>query len=274
MENTNITHLESLEPFIDYLSTIAPGSLVVFDVADVLLCSDSALFHPKNKAKKEAVRQLLKTHDGQARYEYLWSKVLENEWKQLVDFRFPRILQDLKQRGIKAMALSALRTGAFGCIKNMEDWRIACLTFVGIDFSAGAPWPDELRLNSLDEGGFYPIYKKGVLFTHVQSKGHALIAFLQKINWRPASVVFVDDKMRYLESVQQELARYHIPFTGFNYVAARNRYHMFDEQLFDFQIQHLIAHDEWLSDEQAKKLMFERSRLHCVTTESSGSSLG
>src|SRR4029079_6470131 len=85
----------------------------------------------------------------------------------LIGSRTPQLFQQILQRGISAMALTANLTGQFGKISNMEHWRVEGLRQLGIDFSQTAPRQTPLILNDLASyRGNYSTYLKGILFVN------------------------------------------------------------------------------------------------------------
>lgn len=229
--------------------------LILFDIADVLLCAKSSMAHPNNKFYRKQIEKRFNVLLGRERREYLWSKVFINDWRELVEPCVPSVVKNVQKTTAKVMALSAMQTGPVGVVGNMEEWRLSGLRSVGIDFRASAPWLGTLDFSAMERDGFVPIFKDGVLFTHVHSKGEALEAFLDKIQWIPTKIIFIDDKLNYLASVQQVAERLAIPFLGLHYTASAERFFVFNEQLFEFQLNYLIDHEQWLFDDEARALM-------------------
>jgi hypothetical protein len=104
-------------------------------------------------------------------------------------------------------------------------------------------------------GDYYPLYKQGILFCLQPNKGKVLITFLERINWEPLKVVFIDDKIDNLQSVQEELKVKNIEFVGLHYTGALSLPREIDEKLVEFQYEYLMKHGEWLSDQQAVILL-------------------
>lgn len=256
--NNILSSLQSLVSFTqltDNLPQLDNKSLVIFDVGEVLLQATSSFFHPKNKPYKERGRAYLKNILGQEEYEKIWSLSFLQEWRELVDHQAPMVIKKIQESGAKVMALSAMRTGTFGLIESMESWRLSRLADVGIDFSLTAPVTDSFVIADAIRDGFAPIFRDGILFTYVHAKGEALDLFLKKIHWQPSIIIFVDDKVHYLTSVQEMAASAKIPFMGFHYMVSHERPFIFDEQLFNFQLNHLIDHKEWVHDDAARAMM-------------------
>lgn len=146
----------------------------------------------------------------------------------LIDDRTPQFLQQVIQRGIPAMALTTANlTGQFEKISKMEHWRIEGLRQLGIDFSKTAPFQTPLIFDDLTPyRGNYTTYFNGVLFVNdtTVSKGEAFLSFLEKTDFYPNKVIFVDDredKLKSLEAAIQKLDK-QIEYHGFHYIGAQN----------------------------------------------------
>lgn len=254
---STIHPLPSFQDLENLVSPLDATSLILFDVGDVLLLAKRSFFHPNNKPYREQIKKRLDTLIGKEQRARLLSIIFLDDWREPVEYCASSVIKNLQKTAARIMALSAMQTGAFGVIKNMEEWRLSGLLGVGIDFSFSAPWPGTLDFSEMERDGFAPVFKDGVLFTHVHSKGEALEAFLHKIQWNPTKIIFIDDKLSYLASVQQVAEQRAIPFLGLHYTVSYERPFVFDEQLFEFQLHYLLEHEQWLFDDEARALMVQ-----------------
>jgi hypothetical protein len=60
-------------------------------------------------------------------------------------------------------------------------------------------------------------YKDGVLFAGNNDKGETLNCFFDIMDYHPEAVIFIDDKMKHLLSVEKALQKYQILFVGIRY---------------------------------------------------------
>ncbi len=252
---SNIKKLETILDLEQFLTHDADKTLLLFDVGDVLLVPEGALLQGEVKKMREQLRAEHLSPLGDERHKHLWSQILINEKRQLVEAHTPKIIKDLQEKGVKIMALTALQTGQLGAIESMEDWRLAHLARHGIHFTPVAQNQEHFVLDELYQDGFSPVYKKGALFTYKQSKGQVLTAFLNRINWMPQHIVFVDDKRANIEDVAEASDKLAIPFTGAHYQVAKNLAKRLDKQLADFRFKHLVEHGIWLDEDEALALM-------------------
>lgn len=94
--------------------------------------------------------------------------------------------------------------------------------------------------------------EEGILCT-AESKAKLLGAFLDRLNWKPKHIIFIDDTRSHLQDVMQEMEKRAISCTGYEYLAAYAMPITLDKALVALQFQHLIEHEEWLSQQKKHK---------------------
>lgn len=78
----------------------------------------------------------------------------------------------------------------------------------------------------------YPaIYKDGVMFIGPHDKGTMALRFLDAINFKPSVVIFVDDKLRYVEAVGNAMETRNITYYGFRYSFCDQQVHAFNPEI-------------------------------------------
>jgi len=145
-------------------------------------------------------------------------------------------------------------TGTFGKIASLEDWRIQELRDLGIDVSKSFDTKQPLIFPHLKSKALkrFPIFKQGCLFTCNIAKGDILKAFLQYIGWNPHHIIFIDDKHKHLESVENFCKQAGIAFTGFHYTAVEKMPKTpLNQQIANYQFKVLEQKNRWLSDREA-----------------------
>jgi len=143
----------------------------------------------------------------------------------LIDECTQQLFQEIAQKGIPAIALTANLTGSFDRVKDMEEWRINSLRKLGIDFSKSAPYKNSLVFNNLATyRGNYSTYRDGVLFVNgtTVSKGEAFLSFLNKTNFLPNKVIFIDDREENLKNVEVAIQSLPIEYQGLHYLGAQH----------------------------------------------------
>lgn len=248
--------LTAIETEIEQLDGDA---LVVFDVDNTLIVPKDRILGPSGENYLYELMSQLPIF--QVKGDEIASKVLLQSKVSLIDEKVLHLIERLKLKGIKTMALTAISTGKMGLISNMEEWRVDQLNSLGIHFGWAFPSLDSLTLSRFQGKRSQPKYKQGVLASSKYPKGQVLSEFLKQIQWRPSKILFIDDRMDFIESVEFELEREKIPHISFFYTAAIDQPHLLDKEIADFQINYLMERGEWLSDLEAKDFLTEQSQL-------------
>ena len=225
-------------------------SLVIFDIDEILITPADLLLKPVGRDFNGWGKIPLKE------FEYYLSIMLASTKYVLVDAEAPNLIKKMLQKGILAIALTACSTGAIGVIQSMEEWRFNQLNALGIDFSPF--FEGEYVFSELvDAKSRPPLFKNGILFTgdlqnpEKSAKGQLLGIFLDKINWSPEKVIFIDDSQKHLEAVFQELNQRGIPFQGHLLTTPTLQ---LNEKIAELQIRTLLDTNKWITDQEAKIL--------------------
>lgn len=128
---------------------------------------------------------------------YYRNIIMNDAEYMLIDPSSKELIASLQRRGANVIALTALEF-------EFADWRLNQLKNLGIDFSKG-PASD-----------FY-CYKEGILFSDNLSKGDVLVDFFNYHGIRPKRVIFFDDAMKFLKSVDSALEKEGILVTCYHY---------------------------------------------------------
>lgn len=246
-----ILEVDNLSQFEIESRKLDRSTLVLFDI-------DYTLITPKDHSLKPCGAYLRKRHLHvlePKRREWLQSILgLEGD-EELMDPIFPDLIKQMQNDHIPVIAFTALETGIYGKMDCIEDWRLNRLKNLNMDFS---PTFSNITPFTLTEAnsynGYYPLFKNGVLFTNREPKGKIITIFLKKMGWSPNKILFMDDSIEQLKSVESAANALDIEFIGFHYIASKTRPCKFDEKLGEFQFQYLVEKETWLSDNEARKL--------------------
>lgn len=250
-----ITQCKNLAPIKAALREASEQDLIIFDVDSTLIIPDDMVLRPCGEEFFEWQYLDFSMRMSPEQLKFLGSKMLLQRSVSLVDGDFPALISGLQERKLKVIALTALFTGKFGAIQSIEDWRCQELRRVDIDFRPAFPFYNHIVFGDLMRNGSLPMFKDGVLFSYNHSKGEVLEAFLRRVHWQPKRVYFIDDDLKYLESVQIKMEGAGIEFVGFHYRAIDTFNDVFDEEVAKMQFSYLVEHEEWLSDEEAQALV-------------------
>ena len=231
----------------EVLSKCEKESLVVFDIDWTLLMHEDQVIAPCGLAfLKEKFSQLSKERVG-----HYFSLLLLQSKTRLIHPEALDLLQQLKEKGVKVIALTASKTGDLGQISDMVKWRHRQLKELKLDFSTSFPG-HHFVFHEFDSK---PDFREGVLCCGHTPKGIALKAFLQRVSLRPTTVYFIDDQLDYIASVEKELELEGIPHISLHTLEALTQVPQFDLKVAEFQWDYFVKHETWLSDSQAKELL-------------------
>lgn len=142
-------------------------------------------------------------------------------------------LKKVQASGCRIMILTArtIIDQTFKQIKNID-----------FDFTKNALCNDDLRFNIASDKESCD-YRKGFLFCGNNNKGHALFAFLKKINCAPQSVMFVDDRKENVIVVEQACCEHNVACKGIHYTYLQDelKNYVFDPQTLSAYTQKAIA---------------------------------
>lgn len=252
--SATIVHTPNLEVIEPYLDQLDPNSLVLLDVDyTILVFKDRALGHDSEKYYKPIMKKLKNRDD----INYLTSSIFIQAEYSLIDQKILTLIEKLQNKNIKVIALTAIPSGSLGLIPHCGEWRFNQLLTLGINFESAFPTIQSLSVQGFPETRPAPLYTKGVLASGGYPKGQVIRAFLKQIEWTPSNILFVDDRLDYINSVEEELEKENIPHTSFHYTAVVDHISPINEKLADFQFNYLLETDIWLNDEKALKKMNE-----------------
>lgn len=181
----NIIRITSIVQIEQELQAADQTSLVVFDIDNVLLMT---------------------TDHCEARFT---SQFIPVENKTVA------IVKNLQERHVPVIALTASGTTFEIC-----RWRIGNLQQIGLDLS-GSFLSQEFCLDQFYYFyGCCPVFSQGILCAGRVPKGQALTAFLDKVEWKPSKVIFIDDLYLNCMHVYAQLVSCGIPVQCYWYCYA------------------------------------------------------
>lgn len=228
-----IIESNKLATVIDYIS---PGTLIIFDIDNTLahpteeLSSDEWFCHLVNKRMLQGHDYITSIYYALPVTYYAQFNVDLEPTESIVSF----LIAQLIAYNIPTMALST--RSLFVAERTIEQ-----LENINVQFLVPHMSQDDLVLSMA-----YPcFYKNSILFGGNNDKGEALLCLFDTMNYYPKKVIFVDDKMKYIESVEKALQSYNISFVGIRYSGCDERVHNFDPEK---------AETQWRSLRQKKEL--------------------
>jgi phosphoglycolate phosphatase-like HAD superfamily hydrolase len=232
-------------------------TLVLFDVDYVLLApKDSILRYAGETDRYRAKYFKALTKDFQEQEitldsnkipmpEYLISQILSSCKIELVSPEMPRFVNSLDSQNITAIGFTANSTGKYGVVKNEAKLHLSRLKSLGYHFTHN----DDLLKED------FPEYISGVVFTNKKDKGKILIKFLKQLNRQYKNIVFIDDRLKNLNSVQNALKDQQINYLAIQYTELKDKNELLNRDIADKQFQILRQQHKWISDDEACELI-------------------
>jgi hydroxymethylpyrimidine pyrophosphatase-like HAD family hydrolase len=246
----DIITISDFIPLKKLLEEADQDTLVIFDVDHVLIMPTDEYTlnrHPYRKELWKEIEGRLSKEEMKTLYGLTASKA---KWR-LVDPDIIDIFTRLKERQIPSIALTSIYTGKFGNIEKLEDWRIKHLHDLGFDFVNLTPIKEEILLYELEEQDGVPMLKSGVILTAQIDKGKTLEYILRHNNYYPKTIIFIDDMLNNLESLERLSSKLKIKFHGLHYTAVSNMpIPVINKQIEKLRFQILEKEHKWLNHQE------------------------
>lgn len=217
----------------DLLTYSDDETLVVTDLNHVLMVSRRSLgsdhwasYEIKKQMEEKGQTKLQVLHEMVP----LWHEILMRAKFKPVEKTTAGVIRKLQQRGNLVVGLTARYIEmAYTTIKQLHS--------IGIDLSLNS-------LSKLDheiEGGYAAKYIQGVIFVGLRNeKGETLMRLLDQLGYTPKNVLFIDDKLKNIHSVQAACEKRGIPFTGLRYGYLDKAGRSFDPVTTDHELKEFI----------------------------------
>lgn len=242
----------SLEPIQQEIENSPKETLVLLDVGGTLLAYPDAILDPCHEAWKY---DWFQTHyptisrEEKIAFDRIILGTL-SKWK-LLDAQWPKVVVQAQDHGVKVVAFTKVAMD-----RSVRGSRAQILRVLGIPFKDDLP--------ELSKGHFYE-YSQGVIETEYESKGPVLKEVLSNLTTCPKKIVFVDDRIKQIKSVEDTCLELEIPCTAFHYVPITNPPQL-NEKIADYQLSTLVHEHRWVSDSEAC-LELEKREFSCVIPE-------
>lgn len=249
-----IYSIDSIAEAKKSLLALTEQDLAIFDVDDTLIAYKDSLLRPCSTLTLGWLMLKNSSKITPELYNELTSVIFDEAKKDVIEKETPLIIHEMQQKKIKTIALTAATAGAMGHITKFEEARVKELQEFDIDFDH--PFPGVVHIDFEEyKTKNNPAFFQGILFSDNFGKARVLLSFLDKVQFHPKKVVFVDDKLKNLVEVEDALTERGIDFVGFHYKGAEKLPCKADRAVFDLQIQTLETEKRWISDEDAKALL-------------------
>lgn len=253
---SKISTINSINEIKDLIE-IGPNTLVVFDIDEVLISTEDLILRDTGS---NHIPQKWNTLTQTEKDEILGIMFNKTEYL-LVDPSMPKFIQGLERDGIKAIALTNNYSGKLGLIEHNEDRIEKRLCEKKINFKNFMNLSMVTFPELVDPIETPPLFKNGILYTNsfqqkeTGGKGPLLGCFLDKVKWSPSNIIFFDDDMKNLISVEKELEARNIPYQGFHFKGAENLPNTFDERILALKFYYLSQKKSWLTNQEAVDIL-------------------
>lgn len=265
--NSNIKKIDTFSQAQQEFQVTDKDTLVVFDIDNTLLDPNEKLsqieylkpddFDDPNFVREiqNDFKKLYATRGTEFKNNFI-SEIYRNTTFKPVEPEEVTVIRELQARNVKVIALTASLTGKFGKVKNMQKLRYQNLLDSGFDFRKSFDVTKIIFDKLAPRDGYFPMFYKGLILSSTSSKGQALSAFLDAINWKPKKVILFDELMSNQQSVEYEMKKRGIAFQGFQYVAAfRDKIKLGNKQIIKYQYDYLVKNGVFLTNKQTLELM-------------------
>lgn len=260
IQNT-IIKSHNLLPLEEVLKTSTQDTLIIFDIGNVILHRPDNFF---NWVKSEKSNIILKQYIFNRYQIYakqknispdlsntektkLWVNIKNKATKKLTSPEILALINKIQEKNIPVIALTLIDTGTQETKEEIEADRINDLLKFNINFNKSFNI-NLLNLTNPNQPDSKPVFKKGILFADKTPKGETLKLFLEKLNFKPKKIVFIDDYIEYINSVANAAQELNIDFVGIHYLIKETFYVDQNIELNNKQLDYFFEHQIWLSD--------------------------
>lgn len=149
-----------------------------------------------------------------------WLQSQERTRVKPVESVTPNLIKRLQDMGVNVMGLTARQTPLIpATLRQLNE--------IGIDFQRTSLMPAIFGANEFHA----PVaFRSGIIFTtEYVKKSDVLKAYLERIQYRPKHIVFVDDSLKHVEDIVAMGNAMNIPVTGLHYPLVDTRRSSWDE---------------------------------------------
>jgi len=261
---SEISNFLDLKKFVEQniQNISADRLLLVFDIDETIMSHDNIYYKTKDMLREELKNNKISTNSY---WDYASIVIRDHKIEPMHEF-FPAWVNSLQERDIKTICLTHAMVDRVGNIESGLEFRLDQVFSIDFDFSGQFPDYAKEDTREFFENRERFLFYKGVLFTNlikskifvknheIKSKGLILYRFLEdlyeSIGWRPSKIIFIDDKIDFVNSVSVAMKAMGIDFVGGHYIESRNKY---SEQSFcpqsriNRQFETLIKERRWVS---------------------------
>lgn len=236
----------------DIRQYVIDDALILIDIDDTLIENPFTLGTPpwRNWVKS----RLADYKTSFVLYDALTLKIAQKVPYKTMEPTTTQLIADLQNEDHAVFAFTARgRTQWYTTdIEGVDIFTHEQLKGVGIDFKkTNVP----AGLQALEPTYFYD----GIIFAQHIKKGDLLKHLFKDLNYKPSVIIFVDDKLDQVKSVEAVVEKAGIPFIGFWYKRSEQEHANFNPLVADIQLELLLENGGFLNDEDAEWLAQDKT---------------
>lgn len=240
-EIMEISQIDDIRPYI------TKNALYLFDIDDTLIDNPFSLGSPPWRNWVKSKLSNYNTHF--VLYDALTLFIAKNAPYKTVEPSTADLIVDLQNQGHAVFAFTARGRSQWYTtdIEGVDRFTHEQLHYVGIDFKSTSI-PEELQ--SLEATYFCD----GVIFAQHIKKGDLLKHLFKDLKYHPSLIIFVDDKLDQVQSVEVAVKEVGLPFIGFWYRRSEFDRKNFNPMIANIQLESLLLQGEIITDDAALEL--------------------
>jgi len=253
--SAEIVQASSVNDIKTYTSQFeSKDTLVLFDLDYVLFAPRDRVLRyagEENNYRSKHFKAIFKDFQGKGialgkdkvpMAEYLISQILSSSKVELVSLDMPNFVNELDSKKMAVVGFTANSSGKYGIVQNEAELHLSRLNSLGYHFKDNG---DLLK-------GEFPECISRVIFANKADKGKVLLGFLKQLNKNYKNIIFVDDRLKNLTSVQNIVKDHEINYLGVHYTELKDKNEVLNQDIADKQFQVLSQEYIWLSDDEAQ----------------------
>jgi hypothetical protein len=232
-----IRKASSFQTISEELAKADKETIIFLDVGETLITARDPILHPGNAEWK---KEWLQTHfpNLSSAERVQLAHIIKSDkslWK-LVDPAWPKLISQTEKKGAKLVPIIKMYDNP-----QFQGLTLAVLHHLNLKFKPS--------LRDLQSGISFT-YKDGILETSSLSKGPVIAEVMTKLNPRPKKVIFIDDNLEQIKSVEQALSAEKIPCLALHLIF--NQAPPFDAPIAEAQLRTLVEEHRWVSEDEVK----------------------
>lgn len=165
-----------------------------------------------------------------------------------VELAAPAMINALQSNKIPVLGITQ-KSPSTSYAQNFGEVTYKHLLCIGIDLEKTLSF---YKVNETNDSTHDFAY--GMIFTHKQPEGPAVISFLKRVPQQPATIIMIDNSRKSLESVESSLTSTGIHFVGLRYGKCDSRIENFDPELGTIEFFALLNENKIITDAEALKI--------------------